>query len=237
MRILFLSPGLRTDEAIQNRLKKWDWISPLLGNDVEVIGKGCEKGSQNSEGDFDDYLAGAEVCKAVMNAKNIDAVVISDTGDPFLHGLREYLDVPVVGPMETSLNVASTLGYKFSIITPAKFMIPRKARQVKAYGFGDKLASIRPAVSSVAEVSKNPEKTIQAVINESNKAIDEDGAEVIIQMCGAMVDYYDDIRNEVHAPVIEPIRTALKYAESLVRLKLTHSKISYPKPSDKVRVF
>jgi allantoin racemase len=116
-------------------------------------------------------------------------------------------------------------------------MIPRKRRQVQALGFQDKLASIRSVVESVSDVRASPEKTIKAVIRESKNAIEQDRAEVIIQMCGAMVNYYEDIRKELTVPVVEPIRTALKYAESLVRLGLTQSKISYPKPRNKRRVF
>ena len=239
MKILLLSPGLRSDESVQKRINSWKWIYTLIGSDAEVIGRGCQKGSENSEGDFDDYVAGSEISRIALDAQNenFDAVVISDTGDPFIFGLREILDIPVVGPMETSLHFASTLGYNFSIITPARFMIPRKRRQVQALGFLDKLASIRSVVESVSDVRASPEKTIKSVIRESRNAIEEDGAEVIIQMCGAMVNYYEDIRKELTVPVVEPIRTALKYAESLVRLGLTQSKISYPKPRNKRRVF
>jgi allantoin racemase len=116
-------------------------------------------------------------------------------------------------------------------------MIPRKERQVRAYGFGDKLASIRAVASSVSEVKAEPTKTIEAVVRESKKAINEDGAQVIIQMCGAMVDYYDEIKRQLETPVVEPVRTALKFAETLVRLGLKQSKISYPTPREKKRVF
>lgn len=239
MKILMLSPGLRTSRAVQKRIDNWIWVKELLGNDVIIEGRGLTKGSINSEGDFDDYVAGSEVSKVALeiDEQDYDALVISDTGDPFLFGLREYLDIPVVGPMETSLHFASTLGYKFSIITPAKFMIPRKERQVKAYGMVDRLASIRAAVSGVAEVRKDPSKTIEAVVRESDRAIEEDGAHVIIQMCGAMVEYYNDIKKQIKVPLIDPVRTSLKYAETLVKLGLTQSKISYPKPGDKKRVF
>jgi Asp/Glu/hydantoin racemase len=36
--------------------------------------------------------------------------------------------------------------------------------------------------------------------------------------------------------VIDPLPAAVKLAETLVSLKLTHSKLTFPTPADKVRV-
>jgi allantoin racemase len=199
---------------------------------------GLSRGSENSEGDFDDYAAGSEVVKNIIKVadEHFDAVVIGDTGDPFVPGLREYLDVPVVGPMESSLQIASMLGHKFSIITPAKCMKPRKERQAFLFGYSDRLASVRSIDVPVSEVKKHSEKVIDLVVDETNLAVEEDGAQVVIQMCGFMVEYYEKVAERVEVPLVEPIRVSLKMAESLVRLGLTHSKLLYPKPRSKKRV-
>ena len=238
MKILYLSPGLRESGSVQERIDKWRWVPKLLGEDTTLVGRGLRRGSENSEGDFDDYAGGSEVVKTIMEAagEGFDAVVLGDTGDPFIPGIREYLDIPVIGPMESSLQVASLLGHKLSIITPAKYMRPRKERQVHVFGYADRLASVRSIDLPVSEVSKRPEKVIDRVAEEANRAVEEDGAQVVIQMCGAMVDYYEKVAERVEAPLVEPIRAALKTAESLVRLGLSHSKLLYPKPRPKKRV-
>ena len=238
MKILYLSPGLREPGSVQERIDGWSWVPGLLGEDTTLVGRGLRRGSENSEGDFDDYAGGSEVVRAIVEAagEGFDAVVIGDTGDPFVPGIREYLDIPVIGPMESSLQVASMLGHKFSIITPAKCMKARKERQAYVYGYGDRLASVRSINVPVSEVSKHPEKVIDLVVEEANRAVEEDGAQVVIQMCGFMVEYYEKAAERVKAPLVEPVRAALKTAETLVRLGLSHSKLMYPKPRPKKRV-
>ena len=238
LKILYLSPGLRESGSVQERIDKWSWLPDLLGDDVTLVGRGLMKGSENSEGDFDDYAGGGNLVKTIIEVadEGYDAVVIGDTGDPFVSGIREYLNIPVIGPMEASLHVATLLGNKFTLITPAKYMIPRKEKQVENYGFFRQLASVRSLNMPVSQVSKQPEKVIELLVEQANKAIDNDGAQVIIQMCGFMVEYYPRIAEKIGVPVIEPIRTALKTAETLVRLGLTHSKILYPKPKLKHRI-
>jgi allantoin racemase len=238
MKILYLSPGLREPGSVQERIDRWSWVPGLLGEDTTIVGRGLRRGSENSEGDFDDYAGGSEVVKTIMEAvgEGFDAVVIGDTGDPFVPGIREYLNVPVIGPMESSLQIASMLGHKFSIITPATFMKPRKEHQVYLYGYADRLASVRSIDMPVSEVSKHSEKVIDLVVEETNIAVEEDGAQVVIQMCGSMVEYYEKVAKRVEVPIVEPIRAALKTAESLVRLGLSHSKLMYPKPRPKKRM-
>jgi len=82
------------------------------------------KGSENSEGDFDDYAGGENIVKTIIEVadEGYDAVVIRETGDPFVSGIRECLDIPVIGPMEAALQLAVFLGNKFTLITPAKYL-------------------------------------------------------------------------------------------------------------------
>lgn len=239
MKILYLIPGLRTSDSVQQRIDKWSWVPDLLGKDVTLVGRGFEKGSENSEGDFDDYVVGGELVRTLIEIEDdgFDAVVVGDTGDPFVPGIREFLNVPIVGPMEASLKVATLLGHRFSLITPAKYMIPRKEKQVYSYGYGNHLASVRSLNVSVSEVKEDPERIINLLVEEAEKAVREDGAQVVIQMCGFMVEYYPQVLQQVDFPVIEPIRAALKLAETLVRLNLSHSKLLYIKPKNKLRIF
>jgi len=238
MKILYLSPGLRESGSVQERIDKWSWIPDLLGDDVTIVGRGLMKGSTNSEGDFDDYAGGGDLVRTIIEVadEGYDAVVIGDTGDPFVPGIREYLDIPVIGPMEASLQLAVLLGNKFTLITPAKYMIPRKEKQVETYGYAQNLASVRSLNIPVSQVSEESEKVINLLVEQANQAVENDGAQVVIQMCGFMVEYYPKVAERLDIPIVEPIRAALKTAESLVRLGLSHSKLLYPKPKTKKRI-
>src|SRR4051794_8660054 len=50
------------------------------------------------------------------HVKDHDAVIVAAFGDPGVPGIREGLDVPVVGLTEASLASAALLGARFSII-------------------------------------------------------------------------------------------------------------------------
>ena len=95
MKILYLSPGLREPGSVQKRIDRWSWVPGLLGEDTTIVGRGLRRGSEYSEGDFDDYAGGSEVVKTIMEAvgEGFDAVVIGDTGDPFVPGIREVCTV------------------------------------------------------------------------------------------------------------------------------------------------
>ncbi|NIM45270.1 MAG: hypothetical protein GTO54_06505 [Nitrososphaeria archaeon] len=45
----------------------------------------------------------------------------------------------------------------------------------------------------------------------------------------------EELGDKLGVPVIDPTAAALKMAESLVDLGLSHSKLVYPKPPEKVR--
>jgi allantoin racemase len=77
------------------------------------------------------------------------------------------------------------------------------------------------------------------MIEESVKAVEEDGAHVIVFGCTGMRRYAEKLAEEMDkygVPVVEPLTAAVNLAEALVRLKLRQSKVSYPKPMDKKRI-
>jgi len=66
---------------------------------------------------------------------------------------------------------------------------------------------------------------------EAQKAIDEDGAGVILLGSTTMHQAGAYMAAHLPAPVINPGPVAIKLAESLVQLGLTHSKVDFPSPS------
>ena len=66
---------------------------------------------------------------------------------------------------------------------------------------------------------------------EAQKAIDEDGAGVILLGSTTMHQAGDYMAQHLSAPVINPGPVAIKITESLVQLGLSHSKIDFPSPA------
>ena len=69
-------------------------------------------------------------------------------------------------------------------------------------------------------------------------ALKEDRAEAITFDCTGLTGIVDDVKSNLSkegfdVPVIEPVASSLKLAETLVDLGISHSKITYPIPPKK----
>ena len=67
--------------------------------------------------------------------------------------------------------------------------------------------------------------------------MNEDGAEVLVLGCTGMTGMAERLSHELNVPVIDPIPTAVKLAEMLVGLGLSHSKLAFPVPPEKKRYY
>jgi allantoin racemase len=199
--------------------------------DVEPFVTHLEKGPDHLEYHYYEHLVADELLRVVRKAESdgFDAVVIGCFYDPSLREARELVSIPVVAPAEACLHVASTLGHKFSIIVGRRKWIPKMEGNVWLYGLEKKLASFREVGFSVRRMMKEPEKLKEAIIVEAEKAIKEDGAEVIILGCTAESGFMKELSRRLGVPVLDPVVIAWKYAEMLAdlyrNLGVTHSKL------------
>lgn len=169
--------------------------------------------------------------------KGYDAVVIGCFADPGLRGARELVNIPVIGPGEACMHVASTLGHKFSIIATDKKASSILEDFLYNYGLEKKLASIRVVGFTPLRMAEEPRKLQAAASREARKAVEEDNAEVIILGCTAESGFMKELMTELGVPVIDVVVVSFKYAEMLADLYrntgLSHSKIyGYKSPSE-----
>lgn len=138
-----------------------------------------------------------------------DAVVVSYMMDPGVKAAREAVNIPVVGPREACMHITSMLGANPKTILPRG--IP------------------------VLQMHDDLDRTYQALKRDAERAMKE-GAEVLVLGCTALSGMAERLNEELDIPVLENEGTALKVAEMLVDLKVTHSKLTYPKPPEKKRI-
>ena len=110
---------------------------------------------------------------------------------------------------------------------PRRARIPAKQEEVQVCGLDHFFASVRSLDLTVAETDSDPVRTKQRVMEEAAKAVQEDGAEVIILGCAGMAGYAPEIEARLNVKVIDPAAVALKIAEAVVDLGLSHSKIGF----------
>ena len=205
--------------------------------DTEIVVKSVRKGPASIESKYDEEIAAPWILEEVVNAEKqgYDAVIIDCMGDPSLYAAREIATIPVIGPCEASMAIASTISHKFSVVTVLTNIVRLFDEMVKVYGFESKFVSTRSVEVPVLDLEKKREEVEEALASESRKALEE-GADTIILGCTGMVGMAKALQKKLGIPVIDPAVASLKLAEILVDMKLTHSKIYFPEPPKKKRV-
>jgi allantoin racemase len=167
-----------------------------------------------------------------------DAVIIDCLSDPGVTAAKQVLSIPVVGDLEAVLHYASMVGRRFSILLPGTTtgrMLGRDTSGdmedlVRMYGFESKLASMRSVPASCLEFAGQEQELPEAMLDQAQQAIEEDGADSIISYGG--IDVVSFLQEHLKVPVIDSVQSSTMMAESLVRMKLTQSKRAFPLPHD-----
>lgn len=237
MKIRIIGPVVRTGprrEPLEDYLNRMRKLTGLCA-DTKLDSVGIEKGPTSIESRYDAIMASPDILRLIKEAEadGVDAVVVSCMGDPGVMSGKELVNIPVLGPCETSMLVASALGDKTSIVTVLQNEVCAIEENVRAYGLSHKLASARAINIPVLELSKDIERTLNALVEESNKAIEEDGAKSIILGCTGMTGLGEKLAEHLDVPVLDPLLVTVKFAEMLVRLGLKQSKLTFPTPPPK----
>lgn len=164
-----------------------------------------------------------------------DAIVIQSVLDPALFAAREISPIPVLGCTESAVHVASMLGNRFSFLCTVPVEMKMIPQHVAVYGLAQKLASMRCIGLSVPDVKRrhNRDAQLDAMEATALKAIEDDGAEVLILGCTGLSWMAPDLRRRLAArgyaaPVVQPVWAAMAFAKMLVGLGLRHSPLAYP---------
>ena len=163
---------------------------------------------------------------ALEHHKKYDAIIINCCADLGVDVLRSLLDKPIIGPCEASLAIASTLGKKIGIVTVSKTAIPIFEELIRKLGFEGFVVSIRATDLSVPEIDRDKSRTMKLLLEECRKA-ENDGAEVILLGCTGFAGFAEELKKHLNVPLIDPAGAAVKMAETLISLGLTHSKKRY----------
>ena len=222
MKIMVINPN--SSEEMTRQIEQV--LSHIKRPETELTVVRVEEAPPAIESDTDIAQAVPGVLRLVRraNAEGYDAVILACFSDPGLSAAREVSEILVLGIEETSLHVAAMLGHRFTVLTPLPQRVPKKEREIKAIGLAESLASVRPLDLTVTETEAEPERTKARVLEVSRKAVEADGAEVLVLGCAGMTGYAEEIQKKLGVVVIDPTSVTLKVAEGLVETKLRHSK-------------
>jgi len=227
--------------VVSDRLRLEERSSPEDGTATRISYCTIERGPASVESEFDIALAAPDTVARIMEAERdgVDAVVINCMADPGLGAGREVVSIPVLGPCETTMHLAAMLGHKFSVVTVLDRIVPIFEDRARSYGVITKLASVRSVDIPVLDLHSDRDRLVQLLVGESIKAVNDDGADVVIFGCTGMVGHAQAVQQGLvdngyqGVPVLDPIPTTIRMAEAVVDLRLTHSKRVFQMPPEK----
>jgi len=222
------------------------WTDPKKKSFIELhTPPGCEignftpkHGTHSVESITDEAYNSPFILEQVVKANKdgYDVILIDCACDPVLEAAREVSKVPVVGPRNTALHFALTLGTRFGVVTVQGQSLKRCIEHgIRKEGLESFSAGVRFLKMPVLDIAKKPEQAQKEILIESRDLIQNYGADVIVLGCTALSHEVNlkPIMDELKVPIIDPWIIAVKTAFMLVESGLSHSKIAYPFPPKK----
>jgi len=231
MRILIAN--VNTTEAITEAIA--EQARSVASPGTEIVGLTPWFGAESVEGNFESYLAAIAVMDRVLGYEGpYDAVIQAGYGEHGREGLQELLNVPVVDITDAAASTAMYLGHAYSVVTTLDRTVPLIEDRLKLSGLYERCASVRASGLAVLELEADPQRAVQAIVEQAERAVRDDKAEVICLGCGGMAGLDEQIRQRTGVPVVDGVSAAVTIAESLVRMGLSTSKVrTYATPRAK----
>jgi len=235
MRIKYIVPFPFDEEGIANRAAQIP--ADVLGPDTHVECVPVRNSATLVDCYYEALVFDMYIVEAGLRAEEeaYDAVIMDTVSDSGLYALRSRLSIPVIGPGLVSYAVAMMLGKRFSIITMWDKWRQLYEKNLDTYHLHAQCASVR-AVNIPPDVEAlfagKEKEMFEKLTAEAQKAIDEDGAGVILLGSTTMHQAGDYMAAHLPVPVINPGPVAIKITEALVHLGLTHSKVDFPSPAN-----
>ena len=232
-KILTIVPFAMSPENLALRQQQLQGLQ--FGPDLHFEYRSVKAGPVNYSSHHDFVLADASIFEAGCRAQQegFAAVCIDTMSDSGVAALRSVLDIPVFGPGKVSMLTALMLGDRFSILTMASRWKPLYKKALDELGMHHKCASVRAievSPDNQALLSGKEEEVFPLLEAAAMKAIEIDGADVIILGSTTMHQAHAHLQARLPVPVINPGPLSYKIAESMLALGHTHSRSAYPRP-------
>lgn len=192
-----------------------------------------------------------EIARAMITAdsEGFDAIAGACYFDSGIKTASSLLPIPVVGAGESAMHLACMMGSKFAVITSEPDWIVEMSHHLVQLGFERHAIPHKP----VRSLSLPMDKLISAMMGGDVGAVVDDfravadacladGADVLIAGCGLISPMLsaNGVNAVSGAPIVDPMISALKSAEMLVKLSASGMPVKsncglYRRPDDNTR--
>jgi allantoin racemase len=161
-----------------------------------------------------------------------DAIAPWGTLDIGVDAARTYLDIPIVGPFEAGLRLATMLGDRVGLITYTESAAPYQATLARMYGLDGCIVGSTPVGISLNRLSQRRDELLDAFVQAANMLRGK-GAQVIIPagvtMCPVLWSA-DVLSEDIGLPVVDCVGASVRLAGLLAASRLKVSRDKYPAP-------
>jgi allantoin racemase len=220
------------EEEIERRTKT---ANVVARDGVTITVEEVGEGPLSIESSIEEYMSIGPLLLKLLElrkSKKYDAIIIGCAGDPGLVPARELMDIPIIGPAESSYHFACMISDRFSILTPLQAGVEsgdRVRTRVREMGLESRLESIEFMKSSVHDLWDDDKGKALNDLKVGIESARKKGAGSVVLGCMSMAFHrVDESLSTPRMPIINPLKVAIKTAEAFVDLGIQHSRHSYP---------
>jgi allantoin racemase len=199
-------------------------LLPYARPDTNLVVTNTTNCPENIDYFYNKHIVELVVAEQVMKAEadGFDAVIVGCCYDPGVRMARELVDIPVIGPLEASVQFAPYFGHDYVLITDHKKALPYMRDLLKLYGDGQ-CRDTRCIDWWVADMIRDTGGVARDALAASKKALAESGAEAVILACtiisSSLEKWLHDTKAARDISILNPNTMALKMAESLADMR------------------
>jgi allantoin racemase len=231
-----VSPMEKTTLGAAEIERRQAYLQDHAGAGTEMVVRSIPSGFASIESERDAVMVSPHLLEGLQgaDADGFNAGIVGCFSDPALSAIRETVNMPVVGPGQSSIMLALQLGEKYSVLTPLESGEKRTIPRLRALGLNERLASVRGVGVSVIDLANTAVESWERMLASAQECV-RDGADVLVLGCMSMAfkDVDRELSRRIGIPVINPVLAALKSAETMIDLGLSHSRLSWPAPPTK----
>lgn len=233
MEILYLIPGegMPEEEIKQREVAANAFARSGTTISVEEVGKG----PLSIESAIEEYMSIGPMLERLYQyrkTRKFDAIIIGCAGDPGLRAVRELMDIPIIGPAESSYYFACMVAEKFSVISPMQAGVASAdelVARIRGMGLESRMASVEFVETPVTEMWGDDPSVVIKQVTKAVKNAKDRGAGCAVLGCMSMAfQTMNTSWDAAGIPVINPLKVAIRTAESFVDQGVKHSRITYP---------
>jgi allantoin racemase len=164
-----------------------------------------------------------------------DAAVPLGMLDLGVDGGKSAVDIPVVGPHEACLHVASIIGDRFGMMVYHESMASFTRAIARRYGMDHRVVGVGVSGFDLPDLAAHHDEVVENFVREARKLVSA-GAEVIIPAGISQCPVHmkpDWLQEQLGVPVVEGIGTPIRMAALLAGLGLKQSRARWLKAQNR----